>query len=329
MTAPIANELFAVTAPGLESIALGELKRLGVRGKAETGGVSYRGDAETIYSTNLWLRTASRVVIRAARFHASTFHELERRAKLVPWADFLSADSSVRLRVTCRKSRLYHSDAVAERILGAITRVAPGVSVVEGQSLEADGEHDAPERGTTETAAQLFVVRIVGDECEISADTSGELLHRRGYRQEVGKAPLRETLAAAMLLASGWRPAEALVDPLCGSGTIPIEAALLARGIAPGIQRKFAFMTWAAFDETAWNRVYESALGSAREGGELEIVGADRDIGAVEAAARNAERAGVGKNVRLLAQPLTVTLDAHASGDRPGWVLTNPPYGVR
>src|SRR5438034_2592603 len=113
-------ELFAVTAPGLESITAGELKALGIRGRQERGGVAFDGDLDRVYQANLWLRTASRVVLRLGRFHASTFYELERRAKKIRWADFLPATGSVEVRVTCRKSRLYHSDAVAERVLGAI-----------------------------------------------------------------------------------------------------------------------------------------------------------------------------------------------------------------
>jgi len=329
MTAPTTSELFAATAPGLESIALGELKRHGVKGKAEPGGVSYRGDAKTLYSTSLWLRTASRIVVRIARFHASTFHELERRAKQVPWADYLPASATVRLRVTCRKSRLYHSDAVGQRILGVIAKVAPGITVAEGQSLEGDPDHEASADAESGTMAQLFIVRIVDDQCEISADTSGELLHRRGYRQEVGKAPLRETLAAAMVLASGWRAPESLIDPLCGSGTIPVEAALLARGIAPGIGRKFAFMNWPAFDETVWDRVHADARAASWEGSGLEIIGADRDSGGIDAARRNAERAGVAHDIRFVTQALSATLEELEGERRPGWVLTNPPYGVR
>src|SRR4051812_6625037 len=214
-------ELFAATAPGLESIAAGELKSLGVKGRQEPGGVAFEGDLNGVYLANLWLRTASRVLLRLGRFHASTFYELERRAKKLPWADFLPATGSVEVRVTCRKSRLYHSDAVAERILGAIARVAPaGIDVKIGAAPgEGDDEAETSSR-------QLIVVRIVDDQCEVSADTSGELLHRRGYRQEVARAPLRETLAAAMVLASGWDKRQPLLDPMCGSGTIPIEAAL-------------------------------------------------------------------------------------------------------
>jgi putative N6-adenine-specific DNA methylase len=324
------SELFAITAPGLESIALGELKKLGLKGKAEIGGVSFRGEAETMYAANLWLRTASRIVLRIASFHASTFHELERRARQVPWANFLQADTAVRVRVTCRKSRLYHSDAVAQRIVEAIARVAPGARATNDDAQQADPDNDEAGDDSTEAPAQLFIVRIVDDQCEISADTSGALLHRRGYRLQVGKAPLRETLAAAMLLASGWKAAESLVDPLCGSGTILIEAALMARGIAPGLHRKFAFMDWPNFSGEKWKKVLAGADGTGVAiGGSPRIIGADRDAGAVDAAARNAERAGVNADIRLAVQPMSVTLDELETLARPGWVLTNPPYGVR
>ena len=330
MTSKSVSELFAITAPGLESITLGELKKLGVKGKTELGGVSFRGEAETIYATNLWLRTASRIVVRIASFHASTFHELERRAKQVPWSNFLPPNSAVRVRATCRKSRLYHSDAVAQRILEAISRAAPGVVPINGDARAADTDHDAAGDDNAEVPAQLFIVRLVDDQCEISADTSGELLHRRGYRLEVGKAPLRETLAAAMLLASGWKAVESLVDPLCGSGTILIEAALLARGIAPGLRRKFAFMDWPNFSGEKWKQVLAGAEGSlVAIGSTPRIIGADRDAGAIDAAARNAERAGVDGDIRLSVRPMSVSLDELASLARPGWVLTNPPYGVR
>jgi len=330
MTSTSVSELFAITAPGLESITLGELKKLGVKGKAELGGVSFRGDVETIYATNLWLRTASRIVLRIASFHASTFHELERRARQIPWANFLPANPAVRVRVTCRKSRLYHSDAVAQRVLEAISRAAPGVLPIKGDAKEENPDHDVTGDDRIEVPAQLFIVRIVDDQCEISADTSGELLHRRGYRLEVGKAPLRETLAAAMLLASGWKAVESLVDPLCGSGTILIEAALLARGIAPGLRRKFAFMDWPNFSGEKWKQLLAGGEGSlVAIGSAPRIIGADRDAGAIDAAVRNAERAGVEGDIRFAVRPMSVSLDELGGLARPGWVLTNPPYGVR
>ena len=313
-------ELFASTALGLESIAAGELKSLGVRGRQEIGGVAFTGDLDRLYQANLWLRTASRVVARLGHFHASTFYELERRAKRLPWEEFLPGSGPVRLRVTCRKSRLYHSDAVAERVLSAIAGSASRVIEASSDGLDDEGE-DA------DNGAQLFIVRIVHDQVEISADTSGELLHRRGYRQEIAKAPLRETLAAAMVLASGWRRGEPLLDPMCGSGTIPIEAALIAGGIAPGAQRKFQFMRWPTFDEKRWNAILENARSSATRAVET-IAGSDRDAGAIGAARRNAGRAGVADTIQFSENAISDTI-AGLDDVGAGWVLTNPPYGVR
>lgn len=316
-------ELFASTAPGLESIAAGELKILGVRGRQEIGGVAFGGDIDRLYEANLWLRTASRVVVRLGRFHASTFYELERRAKKLPWEEFLPASGQVRLRVTCRKSRLYHSDAVGERVMSAI---AGSVSrSIELSSSGVDDEGEDAER----TEAQLFVVRIVHDEVEVSADSSGELLHRRGYRQEIAKAPLRETLAAAMVLASGWQRGEPLLDPMCGSGTIPIEAALIARGVAPGSKRKFQFMGWPSFDETLWNDILEKARRSVTASSE-KIRGSDRDAGAIQAATRNAERAGVADTIQFSVEAISQALgELEDLSTGTGWILTNPPYGIR
>ena len=327
-------ELFAATAPGLESITAGELAKRdagsgkrearSVRGKQEPGGVSFTGNLETLYRTNLWLRTASRVLVRLGRFHASTFYELERRAKKIPWADFLPPSGSVEVRVTCRKSRLYHSDAVAERVLGAIARVAPpGIDLRMGAEA---GEDDAEAK---QDSRQLYLVRIVDDECEISADSSGELLHRRGYRQEIAKAPLRETLAAAMVLASGWQKNQPLLDPMCGSGTIPIEAALIARRAAPGLARGFQFMDWPSFDKKLWNEIVEVAKASIVNP-PLEIRAADRDAGAIQAAIRNAERAGVAADIRFSTESVSgsfAALEDVADGE--GWIITNPPYGIR
>lgn len=333
-------QIFAPTAPGLESIAAGELKSLGVKARQEVGGVGFGGDLDRVYQANLWLRTASRVVVRLGGFHASTFYELERRSKKLPWRDFLPAKGSVEVRVTCRKSKLYHSDAVAERVLSVIAGAASSnielrteASVADEYGL--DEPDDAMDGGTTGAPSregrQRFIVRIVNDQCEISADSSGELLHRRGYRQEVAKAPLRETLAAAMVLASGWNGprGEPLLDPMCGSGTIPIEAALIARGIAPGLKREFQFMQWPSFDRLLWNEIVDKAL-SAVVSSTPDIVGADRDAGAIVAATHNAERAGVAGDLRLSAESLSgsiAKLDDLANGE--GWILTNPPYGVR
>jgi putative N6-adenine-specific DNA methylase len=226
------------------------------------------------------------------------------------------------VRVTCRKSKLYHSDAVAERVLSAIAESVSGS--INAEPAEADDE--AVE---SEGKSQLFVVRIVDDECEISVDSSGDLLHRRGYRKEVAKAPLRETIAAAMVLASGWKRGAPLLDPMCGSGTIPIEAAMLARKIAPGLKRDFQFMNWPGFDREPWNQLLETARAAAiaLPG---ELLGSDRDAGAIQAAVHNAERAGVADNVRFFQEAVSGSIEGiDAAVAATGWVLTNPPYGVR
>lgn len=333
MPTPSRLEIFAATAPGLESIAAGELKAIegrGMRGegrgkrKAEVGGVAFGGNLETLYQANLWLRTASRVLVRLGQFHASTFYELERRAKKLAWSDFLPQTGDVVVRATCRKSRLYHSDAVAERVLSAIARVAPPGLQVQSSAAGEEGDDDVNDK-----PSQLFVVRIVDDQVEISADSSGELLHRRGYRREVAKAPLRETLAAAMVLASGWRKNEPLVDPLCGSGTIPIEAALIGRNKAPGLGRRFQFMDWPGFDAKVWDQQIEQAR-QAVTSASTTIRGTDRDAGAIEAATRNAERAGVSADIEFSVDSMSSSLGRlpllSADG---GWILSNPPYGVR
>lgn len=332
-------QIFAPTAPGLESIAAGELKALGVKGNQEVGGVAFSGELERLYEANLWLRTASRVVVRLGQFHASTFYGLERHSKKLPWPDFLPENGAVEVRVTCRKSKLYHSDAVAERVLSAIAGATS--RKIELRSASSAGDEDGEEGkngsgeetggGQVRGPTQLFIVRIVHDQVEISADSSGELLHRRGYRKEVAKAPLRETLAAAIVLASGWEGQRGapLIDPMCGSGTIPIEAALIARGIAPGLQRDFQFMNWPTFDRGLWNGVVEKARGNVTNP-KLNIRGADRDAGAVLAGGHNAERAGVAGDIGFSVESLSgsiAVIDDVASGK--GWILTNPPYGVR
>jgi putative N6-adenine-specific DNA methylase len=312
--------LFAVTAPGLEPLAAAELAELGVRGEVEAGGVAWRGDAESLYRANLGLRTASRVLVRIAEFRARTFFELERHARRVPWGRYVAAGRAVRVSATCHKSKLYHEGAVAERMLAAAEREVGAVAASAGGAEDEEGRDE-----------QLFLVRFLHDRAVVSADASGALLHLRGYRQAVAKAPLRETLAAALLRASGWDASAPLVDPMCGAGTIPIEAALMARRIAPGLAgrdrepRRYAFLEWPDFDEAAWARVVERAREEILPAPASVILGSDRDAGAVEAARSNAERAGVEEDVDFEVAPLS----ALRPPPGPGWLVTNPPYGVR
>lgn len=322
------DQLFAVTAPGLEQLTAFELQQLGLLAApttedktnnvipgVEAGGVTFRGKLDEIYRANLQLRTTSRVLIRIGHFYAASFSELRKKASRLNWPRFVTAGQSVAVRATCHKSKLYHSAAVAERIYGAIEDRL-GAPVMPQKVADEDADNPP----------QLIVVRIVNNQCTVSVDTSGELLHRRGYRQAVAKAPLRETFAAALLLAAKWDSRTPLLDPFCGSGAIPIEAALMARGMAPGSQRRFAFMDWPGFDEKRWQALVAQSVTQIVPASDLPpIVASDRDAGAIRMARENAERAGVADNIEFHCR----TVSALQAPSQLGWVVTNPPYGVR
>lgn len=298
-------DAFAQCAPGLEDLVAGELDRLGIRpGGREPGGVSFQPTTRQLYAANLWLRTATRVLVRRASFRAESFAALERAAEALAWDEWLRAETRPVFRVSSTRSRLYHTDAVAERL----------------QRVVGIGPPDAPE--------QLVTVRLVADRLTVSVDSSGDRLHRRGWRLATAKAPLRETLAAAMLIAAGWDGQSPLADPLCGSGTIAIEAALAARGLPPGGGRSFAFQRWPSFQPGTWASVTGDAKRRAKPAGSgPPILAADRDAGAIAATRANAERAGVAEDVDIRLAALS-TLQPPADS-APGLLLSNPPYGGR
>jgi putative N6-adenine-specific DNA methylase len=306
-----------------------ELEALGERPRIDEGGggVSWTGDARSLMRANLWLRTASRVLVRVATFEATAFFELEKRARKIPWASFLGPGIPPTFRVTAKKSKLYHSDAIAQRLTQAAVKQVQ-VGRRSHRRPSSDERQLAPSsvpRSARNDQSQLFVVRVVRDQFTISADTSGELLHVRGYRQAVAKAPMRETLAAALLMGSGWNGTTPLIDPMCGSGTIPIEGAMIARRMAPGLARDFAFMRWPDFDRRSWDEIVRSATTAALASSPVPIVGSDRDAGAIDSAIANAERAGVRNDLKLAVRALSELQPT----DEPGTVAINPPYGVR
>jgi putative N6-adenine-specific DNA methylase len=340
----VTYDAWAVAAPGLEALVQAELRALGFAdAEALTGGVSFTTDALGLARANLYVRVASRIVVRLASFRATAFHELERAARKVEWGRVIAPGARFAIRATAKKSRLYHSDAIAQRVSEAILRAVPG-AVAAGKAARDDdadvATHDSEgpaalmspaaltasaANAISSDAAQLFVVRFEHDRCTISVDTSGELLHRRGYRQAVARAPLRETLAAAMLAAVGYDAAKPLVDPFCGSGTLPIEAAMRARRIAPGLARAFASEQWPEGDAAAWRAAREEAAALVLPAAQAPIIGSDRDEGAVTAARANAERAGVSGDVEFVQRAvseLTVPVGR-------GLLITNPPYGIR
>ncbi|HUG26783.1 MAG TPA: class I SAM-dependent RNA methyltransferase [Gemmatimonadales bacterium] len=306
---------FATTAPGLEGLLAHELTALGIRPyDQEPGGITFDADQRQLYTANLHLRTASRVVVRSAAFKAAHFAQLEKAAGGVEWGRWVRPGSAVHFRITSRKSRLYHQKAIADRLEAAVQRAVPDAVMVR-----------TAETAETQMDLQQFIVRLAYDQCVISADSSGALLHQRGYRQAVAKAPLRETLAAAVLLGAEWDPATPLLDPMCGSGTIAIEAALLARRIPPGRRRRFAFEQWADFHPALWAEVQSEAEGRVLSAAPAPIHASDRDAGATEATRANAERAGVLGDLTIR----QCALSAIEPPAGPGLLLTNPPYGLR
>ncbi len=322
MSLPSPLACFASTAPGVEGLLAAEVVGLGLTvDETEPGGVSFGTGPGGLANALLQLRTANRVTVRLAAFRARSFGELERHAAQLDWSLVVPPGAAVHFRVTSKKSRLYHHDGIAERLERSVA-----VAVGSTSAVRAAAEAEAREGDVTRLPeVQRFVVRVFRDEVTISADASGALLHRRGWRQEVARAPLRETLAAAMLLGAEWRTDELLFDPFAGSGTVPIEAALLARRIAPGRGRRFAAEQWPAIGIApflvARTRASERELARA----DVRIGGADRDPGAMLAAIANAERAGVVLDVSFS----RATISELPADQGTGLICTNPPYGVR
>ncbi len=307
-------DLFAVCQPGLERIVADELRALGIANpRPVLGGVEFRGFLTHLYRVNLWSRTTERVLLRLREFRAESFRELHHKAARTAWEEFLLPGCEVSIRATCHKSILMHTGGVAERIVNGISDRLGQPSKL----ITTDEENKS-------ARSNFIVVRIVDDRCQISLDASGALLHFRGYRQATAKAPLRETLAAAMLLSSGWTPDRSLLDPFCGSGTIPIEAGLIARKIAPGRRRNFAFMEWPKFDRAEWDALINQADSTALDHTPASIQGSDRDVGAIEASRSNADRAGVLDDIEFTQRAMSA-IEPIGIGD----VITNPPYGQR
>jgi putative N6-adenine-specific DNA methylase len=297
------HQCFAVCGPGLEPLVTNELVGLGIRrSHALTGGVTFDATSRQLYAANVWLRTATRVLVRIGRFRARDFAQLELGSASIDWDYWLPRGRALSVRVSTTRSRLYHTTAIEQRLRRVV-------------GSEGDPGNDG----------QLLVVRLADDHATISIDASGDPLYKRGWRRATTKAPLRETLAASMVLAAGWQPDATLVDPFCGSGTIAIEAALIAGGVAPGANRSFAFQAWPSFEPGTYASVLATVHGHDQTS--APIIARDRDAGAVETTLANAERAGVAS--RIDARRASVSELGDVADTRAGWIITNPPYGKR
>jgi len=305
-------DLIATSAMGLEAIVAKEVRDLGYECEVENGKITYKGDALAIARSNMWLRTADRVKIKVGEFKAYTFDELFEKTKALPWEQLLPEDAEFPVSGKSVKSKLFSvSDCQA------IVKKA----IVERLRTQYKKTTWFEENGP------LFKIEValLKDVVTLTIDTSGSGLHKRGYRTDQGEAPLKETLAAALIMLTNWNPDKPFVDPFCGSGTIPIEAALIGQNIAPGFNREFVSEGWSLIPESIWDDVRTEAEDLAKYDQPLDISGMDIDHRMVKIAEENAFEAGLGDLIsfkQMRVQDFTTRKEY-------GVIVGNPPYGER
>jgi putative N6-adenine-specific DNA methylase len=302
---------FAVATPGLEEPVHAEIAALdGAREVLRVdGGVTFNGPPEVGMAANLHSRTATRVLLRLGEVEARQFAELRRRLARLPFEELVPAGRPLRVDAAASRCRLYHTGALAETAALAV----------------ADRVGALPEATAEDEGAARVLLRGRDDRFVVSVDTSGELLHRRGWRVETGRAPLRETLAAGLLWLCGYDGSRPFLDPMCGAGTIALEACAIALQVAPGLARSFAFERWPRFDAAAWDRLRDRALSAIRSAPRAPLYAFDRDPEAVEITRRNADRAGFLAHLEIE----RAELGQRAAPAPSGLLVVNPPYGRR
>jgi len=307
--------IIATAAMGLEALVAKEVRELGYECKVDNGKVIFQGDELAIARANMWLRTADRIKIEIAKFEAYTFDELFEKTKAIPWENYIPENGEFPVSGKSLKSKLFSiSDcqaivkkAIVERLKKAYNRIA---------WFKEDGP--------------LFKIEIamLKDVATITLDTSGTGLHKRGYRVEQGEAPLKETLAAALVILSNWKPDRPFIDPFCGSGTIAIEAAMIGQNIAPGFNREFVSEQWPWMPESIWDQVRDEAEEKANYDQPLNIKGYDIDHNMVEIAKKNAIEAGFGDLITFKQMQVS-DLTINEKYEQYGVIIGNPPYGER
>lgn len=308
---------FKLIAPchfGLESVLKREISDLGYNIVCvEDGRVTFEGDADAICRANIFLRTTERIMIQVGKFKAFTFDELFENVKSLPWEDFIPQTGKFWVtKATSVKSKLFSTSDIQKIVKKAM---------VERMKLKYNVEWF--DESGNEYPVRVFFNK---DEATVAIDTTGESLHRRGYRRLTSKAPITETLAAALIMLTPWKKDRILVDPFCGSGTFPIEAAMIAANIAPGMNREFISEKWNnLIDKSNWYNVIDEANDMVDYDVSVDIQGYDIDGDIVKAARRNAEEAGVENMIHFQQRPVS-----ELSHPKPyGFILTNPPYGER
>jgi len=304
--------LIATSTFGLESIVADEVKKLGYTDlKVDNGKVEFTADISAIARCNLWLRTADRVRLKIAEFKAITFEELFEKTKALPWTDWISENGEFPVDGKSVKSTLFSiSDCQA------IVKKAIVESMKKTYKTEWFKE-DGP--------VTKIEVALLKDIVTLTIDTSGPGLHKRGYRDWIGTAPLKETMASALIMLSRWVPERPLIDPFCGSGTIPIEAALIGQNVAPGMNREFVSEKWPFIPKQVWRDARAETHDLTRYDKKLSIIGTDIDKSVIELACRNAYEAGVDQEISFKQMPL----GNFSTDEEYGVLICNPPYGER
>lgn len=308
-------KLIATAAAGLEAVVGREIRKLGLECQVENGRVRFDGTVETIIETNLWLRAADRIKIVVGRFPAKTFEELFQGVFALDWENYLPLGAKFPIaKAKCIKSKLHNEPSVqAISKKAVVKKLQKHYARPEGVPLQENG------------AEFKIEVSILKDVATVLIDTTGSSLFKRGYRVEKGGAPIKENMAAAILLLSNWYPDKPLVDPTCGSGTFCIEAAMIGMNMAPGLHRHFAFEEWNWVDSDLIRHVRARALEQIKQDIQLDILGSDIDARMVEIAKRNAEEAGVSEQILFKQMRLQ---DLHTDKIN-GVIVSNPPYGER
>lgn len=305
-------ELIATATFGLEEMVKLEVKQLGYEDvKVENGKVIFTADEAAIPKTNLWLRTADRVLLKMGEFEARSFEELFQKTKAIPWEEWIPENGKFPVIGKSVKSQLFSVPDCQAIVKKAVVERLKSVYNVEWF------QEDGPE--------YEIEVALLKDVVTLTIDTSGAGLHKRGYRTKANEAPLKETLAAAMVMISRWREDRVLIDPFCGSGTIAIEAALIGRNMAPGLERKFTAESWPRVPEQLWKEARMEALKAIRQDVDIHILASDMDPKAIKIAEENAYQAGVDDCITFKVQDMAQM----ASGGKYGYIICNPPYGER
>ena len=307
------NDYFATTSRGLEEVAAQELIRIGAKNvRPDFTGVHFQGDRELLYRANLWTRTTFRILMPIARIKSFDGDELYRNVQKLDWEQYLDPNMTIAVTCTGKSQNLNHTHFTALQIKNAIVDLQKSRR---GKRSSVD----------TENPDLIINAHIDQKHCILSLDSSGSSLHRRGYRPAMGDAPMKETLAAALLEMAEWTPDLPFLDPMCGSGTLPIEAALKALNIAPGLYRDFGFQTWLDYDRDLWQGLLKEAGDRQKDSINVPIIGSDGDLKIIRQAFANAESSGLEDYVKFARQEIS-TVEAPA--DR-GVLICNPPYGVR